>query len=605
MHEVYEALVLGTRDYVRKNGFTNVVIGLSGGIDSALVAAIAVDALGAEHVAGVLMPSRYSSDHSISDAEALAANLGIESFTVPIEPAHAAFEAMLGSMFEGTDAGLAEENVQARVRGNVLMTISNKFGWMVLTTGNKSEMATGYATLYGDMAGGFAVIKDVPKTLVYALCNDLNERAGRDLIPRTVIEKPPSAELAPGSARLGLVAAVRRARSDRRGLRRGRPVGERADRARTRRRSHAPRRANGRSQRVQAPAGRTGCARVAEGVRQGSPTPDHQSLARLSVEPDGVSGSVPLTWETARPLVPEMALIAATIAYGATFKLVQDALDRRDAGRIHPAAFRDGRDRVAAVRAPQRLAWAVDRAAHRCDRATSRSRCSRSAWSGSSGYWFQNEGLERTTTSNSAFITGLFVVFTPLLETAVTRRRPSLNVLIAVGFAVVGLFLLEGSTLRLQTGDALTLAGAFFFGLWILIGSYFTQHFDPIALTAGQLVVFVVLAIPVVAIGGLGHVTTQVLIAAAITGVCCSALAFSLQLWGLRFVEPSRAAVILDLRTGRGRDHRVLDRRASGRVGLRRRGDHHARHRHCRVACVVGGPAGRRPPRLNQASRRT
>jgi NAD+ synthase (glutamine-hydrolysing) len=198
VREVYEALVLGTRDYVRKNGFTNVLIGLSGGIDSALVAAIAVDALGAERVAGVLMPSRYSSEHSISDAEALVANLGINSFTVPIEPAHASFEAMLAPIFAGTEPGLAEENVQARIRGNVLMTISNKFGWMVLTTGNKSEMATGYATLYGDMAGGFAVIKDVPKTLVYALCNDLNERTGHDVIPQTVIEKPPSAELAPG-----------------------------------------------------------------------------------------------------------------------------------------------------------------------------------------------------------------------------------------------------------------------------------------------------------------------------------------------------------------------------------------------------------------------
>ncbi len=203
VHEVYEALVLGTRDYVRKNGFEKVLIGLSGGIDSALVAAIAVDALGADNVAGVLMPSRYSSDHSLSDAEELAENLGIASFTVPIEPAHAAFENMLAPMFEGTGPGLAEENVQARVRGNVLMTISNKFGWMVLTTGNKSEMATGYATLYGDMAGGFAVIKDVPKTLVYALCNDLNERrrderGGRDVIPQTVLDKPPSAELAPG-----------------------------------------------------------------------------------------------------------------------------------------------------------------------------------------------------------------------------------------------------------------------------------------------------------------------------------------------------------------------------------------------------------------------
>ncbi|MCU1466137.1 MAG: synthetase, partial [Actinomycetia bacterium] len=189
VHEVYAALVLGTRDYVRKNGFSEVLIGLSGGIDSALVAAIATEALGAEHVTGVLMPSRYSSDHSISDAEALARNLAIRTFIVPIEPAHKAFESMLAPAFAGTDPGLAEENVQARIRGNVLMTMSNKFGWMVLTTGNKSEMATGYATLYGDMAGGFAVIKDVPKSLVYALCNDLNERCGREVIPHTVIEK--------------------------------------------------------------------------------------------------------------------------------------------------------------------------------------------------------------------------------------------------------------------------------------------------------------------------------------------------------------------------------------------------------------------------------
>jgi NAD+ synthase (glutamine-hydrolysing) len=195
--EVYEALVLGTRDYVRKNGFTDVLIGLSGGVDSSIVAAIAVDALGADHVTGVLMPSRYSSSHSISDAEALAHSLGVRTETVPIEPAHAAFEEMLASVFAGTESNLAEENVQARIRGNVLMTISNKFGWMVLTTGNKSEMATGYATLYGDMAGGFAVIKDVPKTIVYALCRDLNARHGREVIPQTVLDKPPSAELKP------------------------------------------------------------------------------------------------------------------------------------------------------------------------------------------------------------------------------------------------------------------------------------------------------------------------------------------------------------------------------------------------------------------------
>jgi NAD+ synthase (glutamine-hydrolysing) len=195
--EVYEALVLGTRDYVEKNGFERVLIGLSGGIDSSLVAAIATDALGPARVVGVLMPSRYSSEGSITDADALAAHLGIETLTVPIEPAYAAFTALLADAFAGTEPGLAEENLQARIRGTILMTISNKFGWMVLTTGNKSETATGYTTLYGDMAGGFAVIKDVPKVLVYALCEDRNGRAGREVIPASVLEKPPSAELRP------------------------------------------------------------------------------------------------------------------------------------------------------------------------------------------------------------------------------------------------------------------------------------------------------------------------------------------------------------------------------------------------------------------------
>jgi NAD+ synthase (glutamine-hydrolysing) len=198
VREVYEALVLGTRDYVRKNGFTDVLIGLSGGIDSSLVAAVAADALGSDHVVGILMPSRFSSSGSVSDAEALAANLGVRTMTVPIESVHAAFLSMLAEpLAAGGASGLAEENLQARIRGTILMTISNKFGWMVLTTGNKSEMATGYSTLYGDMAGGFAVIKDVPKTLVYALARDRNERAGRALIPEAVLEKPPSAELRP------------------------------------------------------------------------------------------------------------------------------------------------------------------------------------------------------------------------------------------------------------------------------------------------------------------------------------------------------------------------------------------------------------------------
>jgi NAD+ synthase (glutamine-hydrolysing) len=197
VREVYEALVLGTRDYVRKTGFSDVHIGLSGGVDSALVSMIAVDALGAEHVTGVLMPSRYSSEHSVTDAQAVAANLGIATLMVPIEPAHQAFEAMLADVLAGRPPNLAEENVQSRIRGNVLMTISNKLGSLVLSTGNKSEMATGYATLYGDMVGGFAVIKDVPKTLVYALCADRNERAGRELVPVSVLTKPPSAELRP------------------------------------------------------------------------------------------------------------------------------------------------------------------------------------------------------------------------------------------------------------------------------------------------------------------------------------------------------------------------------------------------------------------------
>jgi NAD+ synthase (glutamine-hydrolysing) len=198
VREVYEALVLGTRDYVVKNEFTDVLIGLSGGIDSSLVAAIAVDALGPERVLGVIMPSRYSSEGSVADAKALAANLGIRTQTIPIEPAHAAFLDMLAEPFAGTEPGLAEENLQSRIRGTLLMALSNKFGALVLTTGNKSELATGYATLYGDMAGGFAVIKDVPKTLVYALARDRNERAGRDLIPGSVLDKPPSAELRPG-----------------------------------------------------------------------------------------------------------------------------------------------------------------------------------------------------------------------------------------------------------------------------------------------------------------------------------------------------------------------------------------------------------------------
>jgi len=196
--EVWSALVLATRDYLRKTGFREAIIGLSGGIDSSVVAAVAVDAIGAERVIGVSMPSRYSSEHSKEDARALAENLGIRFLTIPIEPAHAAMLEMMADVFEGSDPGTAEENLQARQRGNVLMTLSNKTGAIVLTTGNKSEMATGYATLYGDMAGGYAVLKDVPKTLVYRLARWRNARAGKPWIPERSITKPPSAELRPG-----------------------------------------------------------------------------------------------------------------------------------------------------------------------------------------------------------------------------------------------------------------------------------------------------------------------------------------------------------------------------------------------------------------------
>jgi NAD+ synthase (glutamine-hydrolysing) len=195
--EVYDALVLGTRDYILKNGFKKVLIGLSGGLDSSLVTTIAADALGKSNVVGVAMPSRYSSPGSVSDAEILAANLGIKLLTIPIESIFQAYLSTLTEVFKGTEPGVAEENVQARIRGNLLMALSNKFGWLVLTTGNKSEMATGYTTLYGDMAGGFAVIKDVPKTMAYELARYRNSLAGSELIPSAVIDKPPSAELRP------------------------------------------------------------------------------------------------------------------------------------------------------------------------------------------------------------------------------------------------------------------------------------------------------------------------------------------------------------------------------------------------------------------------
>ena len=198
VEEIYRALVLGTRDYVTKTGFRHAVIGLSGGIDSALVAAIACDALGPANVTGVTMPSPFSSGGTRRDAARLARNLGIEFMRLPITPVFVRYRRALAKAFKGVKEDVTEENLQARIRGNYLMALSNKFGWLVLTTANKSEMAVGYSTLYGDMAGGFAVIKDVPKMLVYQLAEHANARAGRELIPRSIFDRAPSAELRPG-----------------------------------------------------------------------------------------------------------------------------------------------------------------------------------------------------------------------------------------------------------------------------------------------------------------------------------------------------------------------------------------------------------------------
>ena len=204
LETIYQAMVLGLHDYVVKNGFPGVIVGLSGGIDSALTAAVAVDALGAERVRCVAMPSRFSSDHSVSDAEACADLLGVRLDTVPIEPAHAAFEDMLAPLFAGRDRDATEENIQARARAVILMALSNKLGLMLVTTGNKSEMSVGYATLYGDMCGGFSVLKDVYKTVVFKLADWRNRNRPDGLagpmgrvIPENTITKPPSAELRP------------------------------------------------------------------------------------------------------------------------------------------------------------------------------------------------------------------------------------------------------------------------------------------------------------------------------------------------------------------------------------------------------------------------
>jgi drug/metabolite transporter (DMT)-like permease len=247
------------------------------------------------------------------------------------------------------------------------------------------------------------------------------------------------------------------------------------------------------------------------------------------------------TWETRRPLLPELSLIVATAAYGSTFVLVQDALDR-----VTPVGFILLRFAVGAVvLLPFGIARGWRRRGVAADGRTYMWAVLAFGVIAFVGYWFQNAGLERTTTSNSAFITGLFVVFTPLIETVVVRRVPPPNVLAAIAVATVGLFLLTGADLSMNSGDLLTLGCAFFFAIWIYLGGRFSQRYDPVMLTALQLVVIAVLAAPFAIVEGIGHIDTQVIVAVAITGVLCSAIAFSLQLWGQRYLEPSRAAVIL------------------------------------------------------------
>ncbi len=197
LEEIYNGLVLGTRDYLRKNSFSKALLGLSGGIDSSLTAKIACDAIGNENVVGVSMPSRYSSRETQLDARRVAENLGIGFIIIPVDKIFSSYLESLSDIFKALKPNIAEENLQARIRGNTLMALSNKFGWLVLTTGNKSEISMGYCTLYGDTAGGFAVIKDVPKTLVYKLTDFINKAEGREIIPRTVIRRPPTAELKP------------------------------------------------------------------------------------------------------------------------------------------------------------------------------------------------------------------------------------------------------------------------------------------------------------------------------------------------------------------------------------------------------------------------
>ncbi|MGO9873319.1 MAG: DMT family transporter [Acidimicrobiia bacterium] len=250
---------------------------------------------------------------------------------------------------------------------------------------------------------------------------------------------------------------------------------------------------------------------------------------------------MPINLDTRRPFIPELALIAATVAYGSTFVIVQHALEH-----VTPVGFILLRFTIGTVAlAPIALRRGFRRPGVEATFGEFVLAALAFGLTGFVGYWFQNAGLQRTTTSDSAFITGLFVVFTPMIEVFVTRRMPDPRVVVAVVVSGFGLFLLTGASLEIGAGNALTLGGAVMFGAWIFLGGSFAHRFDPIALTAAQMGVLAVCAVPVVLVGGLGHVTGEVVLAAVVTGVVCSAAAFSLQLWGQRYVEPSRAAVTL------------------------------------------------------------
>jgi len=460
--EVYEALVVGTRDYVRKNGFTEVVIGMSGGIDSSLVAVIAADALGSEHVHGVSMPSRYSSKGSKDDARELAEALGIDFRTIPIEPAHSAFLEMLRPSFEGRPEDLTEENLQSRVRGVTLMALSNKFGWLVLATGNKSEMATGFATIYGDMVGGYAVIKDVPKTLVYELCRERNRRGA--VIPESVLTKPPSAELRPGQrddqslppyelldpileayVEDDLTASeLVQAGSDPELVRRVVQLVEPG--------------------RVQAPPGPARRACHGQGLRQGPPPPDHQPLLGLMERPS-------------KGALAHLALVGAAFFFGTTFVVVNDAVARADPVPFLAVRFLIGAAVVWPLAARRPSTPGVARAGVLCGLALL------------VGYVFQTVGLQYLSSSVSAFITYLLVLMVPVLSAAVLRRAPSPSTVLGIVLAAVGLFLLNGAATSFGKGELLTLGCALFFAVHIVLLAEFAPRYDAIRLNAVQLTV--------------------------------------------------------------------------------------------------------------------